>query len=406
MKIILGISSGIAAFKVIDLIEILKKNRHEIFVVMTEKASNMISPEKLEELTGNSISINLFDENFSYKNILKTRKVDHIEVAKKADLMVIAPATANTIAKIASGIADDFLTTTLLATKAPVLICPSMNSNMFCNPATQHNLKKIRSYGYEILEPDSGELACGTSGVGRLPDPKQIAKYIEDIFKRSKEMKGKKIIITSGGTQESIDDVRIITNNSSGKMGKAIAEDCFLKGAEVTFIRAKKSAETNLPIKQLLFQTSSDLAEILEKEVKNADIVFHAAAVSDFKIKKYNGKISSKNDVQINLEPSQKIINKIKQWNPDVFLVGFKALFNLDKKEIVKQAKKLIQDAGADLVVVNDISRKDIGFESDKNEVYLVDKNFNIEKIDKASKKEIAKKILEEVIILKAKGLD
>ncbi|MBP9690759.1 bifunctional phosphopantothenoylcysteine decarboxylase/phosphopantothenate--cysteine ligase CoaBC [Candidatus Woesebacteria bacterium] len=415
--IVLGISSGIAAYKAVDLVQLLMAKGHEVHVMMTTKASYMISPGKIEEITGNPVLMDLFDDHFSYEDVLKSRKVDHIEMARKADLIVIAPATANTIAKMASGIADDFLTTTLLAASSPVLICPSMNDRMWYHPATTQNLEKLESFGYEILTPATGALACGTDGIGRLPEPTQIAEEIERILERSHKLQGKHVIVTGGGTMEAIDDVRVITNRGSGKMGKALAEICYRYGAHVTFLHSKNSVTSNLPIKQIAFSSSDELANCLTDELKNSDIIFHTAAVSDFSTDKNAGKIDSSKEILLSLKPTPKIINKIKELNPSVLLIGFKAIVlssqtkrqqgaeiwdpekeNSIPHQVQDDSKKLFTDAHADFVVVNDISRTDIGFESDENEVYVVSKDQKVHKIEKASKMCIAEKLVQHLL--------
>lgn len=407
--IVIGISSGIAAYKTVDLIKFLKKDGHTIYVMMTEKAMHIVSPGKIEEITGYPVFMNLFEDSFSYEQILKRKKVDHIEVAKKADIFVVVPSTANTIAKFAGGLADDFISTSILATTAPVLICPSMNDKMWHHPATQRNLKTLASFGYEIMMPDTGSLACGTDGIGRLPDVKKIKKEIEGILSRKKLLAGKKVVVTGGGTIESIDDVRVITNRSSGKMGKALAEVCFRYGADVIFLHSKNSVKSNLPIKQLSFSTADELANVLTDQLKNADILFHTAAVSDFSTEKHDGKIESSKNLTLKLNPTPKIINKVKEWNPQILLVGFKAItchpeegttegsINMSHK-IMTESHKLFTDAHADFVVVNDVSRPDIGFESDDNEVYIVSKTNEVHKIEKASKAHVAEEILKKIL--------
>ncbi len=397
-NIVIGISSGIAAYKIVDLIELLLKKKHIVDVMMTQKASYMVSPGKVEEMTGRPVYINLFEDNFSYEQVLKRRKVDHIELAKQADAFIIAPATANIIAKMASGIADDFLTTSLLATHAPVLICPSMNDVMWFHPATQHNLRTLESFGYEVFSPATGSLACGTEGIGRLQEPKDIAHEIDLILNRTQKLRGKKVLVTGGGTIEPIDDVRVITNRGSGKMGKALAEICYRYGADVTFIHSEQSVKSHLPIKSVSFHSTEDLAEILEKEVRDADMLFHTAAVSDFSADKYSGKIESSKEIHVELKPTPKIINKIKTWNPKIKLVGFKAITSGHEDEIKKQAGKLFENANADFVIVNDVSRHDIGFESNENEVYVVTQDSKITKLEKASKIHIAEELLKKLI--------
>ena len=396
-NIVIGISSGIAAYKISDLIKKLIKSGHYINVIMTKNSVHLISPGKVEELTGNKVFLNLFEENFTPEKILDERKVDHIEVAKNADLFIVAPATANTTAKLAMGIADDFLTTAILATTAPVLICPSMNTNMWNHPATQKNLKQIQSFGYEILFPATGKLACGTHGRGRLPETQEIEQTVEMILSRKKILKGQKVIITSGGTTEPIDDARVITNRSSGKMGKALAEAAYRYGANTTFIRAERSVKSNLPIKQVTFTTSTDLEKILQHEVKNADIIFHAAAVSDFIPNKVDGKINSDKRLEIEFEPTRKIINKIKNINSKCILVAFKAVSTSDESEIKVKTDKLFKNSHADYIIVNNISRTDIGFESDENEVQILGNDGKIKFIPINSKEAIAREIVEKI---------
>ncbi|PJE62016.1 bifunctional phosphopantothenoylcysteine decarboxylase/phosphopantothenate--cysteine ligase CoaBC [Candidatus Roizmanbacteria bacterium CG10_big_fil_rev_8_21_14_0_10_39_12] len=415
--IVIGISSGIAAYKSLDLIQLLKKDNHKIYVMMTKKAMHIVSPGKIEEITGYPVFVNVFEDSFSYEQILKRKKVDHIEVAKKADIFVVVPSTANTIAKFAAGLADDFISTSILATTAPVLICPSMNDKMWHHPATQRNLKTLTSFGYEIMMPDTGSLACGTDGIGRLPDVKKIKKEIEGILLRKKLLEGKRVLVTGGGTIEPIDDARVITNRSTGKMGKAIAEASYRYGARVTYLHAHNAEPSQLPIKNLIFTTSEDLQKSLINKLKDIDIVFHVAAVSDFTVKRVGKKLSSSVPHSITLSPTKKIINEIKKINPKITLIGFKAIafpseavVKRGHPERVKRPKdpentwilrvaqndsqKLFTNADVDYVIVNDISRPDIGFETEENEVYIVSKDKKIKKIEKASKKDIAQKII------------
>ncbi len=396
MKITIGISSGIAAYKIIDLIEILKSKGHDITVVMTRSATKMLPADDVEKVTKNKVYTELFDNNFDYKDILKSRKVDHIDIAKNTDLFIIAPATANTVAKLAHGIADDFLTTTILATRSPVLICPSMNTNMWFHQATQTNIKTLVKYGYFIMDPESGDLACGTVGLGRLPKVEAIAKETEVILKHANRLKGKKVIVTAGGTVEPIDSARVLTNRSTGKMGIAIANECYRQGAEVLLVRSAQSAMLPEPFQQLGFQSAKNLESILKNNVKSFNYIIHAAAVSDFTTTKIDDKLDSANPVNLTLTPTHKIINEIKKWNPNIKLIGFKAVHGIaDAKKLKTTIDKKFKQTDADYLVVNDISRDDVGFAADDNEVYIVSKNGDIKKINKSSKKEIAKKIVE-----------
>ena len=253
--VLIGVGSGIAAYKVLDLIKELKNEGLDIFVIMTQSAMKMISPSEFEKATGNKVCTDLFEENFNYKDVLEKRKVEHIELADRADLMVIVPATANLIGKLAYGLSDDFLTTTALAVTSPILVCPSMNVNMWNNPLVKQNVSLLRNNGYQIVEPSSGMLACGYEGKGRLEDVKIIKEEIIRQLNKTDSLKGKKVIVTAGGTIEKIDDVRYITNKSSGKMGVAIAEECYLRGAQVLLLRANRSETPRCIIPEKTFET-------------------------------------------------------------------------------------------------------------------------------------------------------
>lgn len=272
--IIVGVTSGIAAYKTLDLVRSLKKDGANVFVVMTKSAMAMVPSSKFKKTSGNKVYSELFKKGFDYKDILKIRRVDHIDLADKADVVVIAPATANSIAKIAHGIADDFLTTMLLATTAPIIICPSMNVHMWTNPLVQENIAKLKNLGYHIIEPEEGKLACGYEGKGRLAHIKMIKNEVAAQLKYRNSLAGKKIIVTVGGAVEKIDDARAISNRSSGKMGVAIAESCFLQGAEVLLVRSKTSVSTRYNIKQIVFETADELEGILKKEVKKTTFYF------------------------------------------------------------------------------------------------------------------------------------
>lgn len=396
MKIVLGISSGIAAYKTPELAKILVSKGYDVHVVMTSKSAYLVSVEEMENITHNHVSIELFDKSFSRAKILEERKVDHIELAKSTDVIVVAPATANTIANLASGKANDFLTTTILATRAPVLVCPSMNDQMWLHPAVQENIRKIQSYGYIVMTPESGALACGTEGVGRLPAVQSIADSIERLIKERTRLKGKKYVITAGATIEAMDDARILTNRSSGKMGIALAEACYKQGGEVILLKSASSVKTSYPITHYIFKTAEELERLLHEQIVRADVVIHAAAVSDFHVDKIPGKIDSSKETVVTLKPALKIINKLKKWNPAICLIAFKAISGNVKDNIAK-INRLLKESNADYIVINDISRADIGFESEENEVTIMDKIRNEKKIGKMSKQEIASKILNSI---------
>jgi len=396
MKIIIGVSSGIAGYKVLDLIKLLKKRGYEVYIIMTENASKMFPSSSFEKASGNRIFISLFPKEFDYKNILKTRQVEHIKLASGADIIVIVPATANIIGKIANGFADDFLTTTVLATNAPILICPSMNTNMWNNPLVIENINKLKDAGYHILSPAIGKLACGTYGEGRLSEIGKIADEINTILKKKNRLRGKKIIVTAGGTQEAVDAVRVITNRSSGKMGIAIADESYLQGADILLIRAKNSVRPRYPVKEKFFESAKDLGNLIKKHIRGYDYIFHTAAVSDFiPEEKIDKKMDSSKSIILKLKSSPKICNYIKKWNPYVKLIGFKAVYKEKENDLVAKGFKKLKESSADYVMVNDVGEEDIGFSSDNNEVYVVSAKGLLMKIKKAPKKEVARQILE-----------
>ncbi len=398
-NILIGVTSGIAAYKILDLIKLLKNEGHEVFVIMTRGAVEMFSLTDFEKASGNKVFSNLFEKNFDYKEVLKKRKVEHIDLADKCDAMVIAPATANIIGKLAQGIADDFLTTTALTVTSPIIICPSMNVNMWGNPIVQENLTKLKSIGYQVIEPAKGMLACGYEGIGRLEDIKIIKNEVVKQIKKGDSLKGKKVIVTAGGTIEKIDEVRNISNRSSGKMGIALAEECYLRGVDVLLLRAKNSVKPRYLIREKIFETAEDLLLLVKENIKDTDIFFQAAAVSDYKVdKSFKGKISSGKSFNLKLVPQIKIVDQIKKISPKTVLVAFKAVYGLGEKLLIQEGLKKLKESKADVVITNDISRDDRGFESDDNEVYIISKDKSVKKLPLTSKREIAKEIVEFVL--------
>lgn len=394
--VVLGVTSGIAAYKALDLIKELRQEGVDVFVIMTAKAAKMISPAAFKEASGHKVSLELFEKGFDYKKILQARKVEHIELADKADVLIIAPATANTIAKLAYGFADDFLTTTALATSAPTIICPSMNVKMWNNSIVQENITRLRKRNFHIVEPDSGMLACGYTGVGRLANIKTIKSEILAQLNYTNSLKGKKIIVTAGGTMEKIDDVRYITNRSSGKMGIAIAEECYLRGANVLLLRAKNSVRPRHCIKGEQFTTAEELFSLVKKHAQDYQYFYHTAAIADFSVEnKYKGKLSSKQSLAITFKPQIKILDQIKKLNPKIKLIAFKAEYISNGKKLIQAALEKLKEFHADVVVANDISRKDRGFEVDQNEVYIVLPSGLTKHLALASKREIAGKIVD-----------
>ncbi|OGG12397.1 hypothetical protein A3J20_03890 [Candidatus Gottesmanbacteria bacterium RIFCSPLOWO2_02_FULL_42_29] len=393
--IVIGITGGIAGYKISGLIKLLKQKDYHVEVVMTETAVKMFGTEIFQKETGKPVFYQLLGKDFDYREIVERREVDHIKLADSADLLLIAPSTANTIAKLAAGFADNFLTTLSLAVACPIVICPSMNVHMWENPQTRENLDKLQKRGVIVIPPDSGDLACGYTGVGRLRDIKEIAGILENLLKKSKQLSGRKILVTAGATMEAIDSVRYITNRGSGKMGLAIAREAKRQGAEVLLLRSQK-AVSDPSIPEKTFSTAADLKKLLEEHTPVYDIIFHSAAVSDYiPEKKYKGKIESKRSLDLKLIQTAKLIGRIKKINQGIKLIGFKAVFGKNREEMKKIAGDLFRSSRADFIAVNDVSRKDSGFEADDNEIFLVTKKGTVVKLEKAAKDKIAAQLLE-----------
>ena len=392
-NIIIGVAAGIACFKVVDLISNLRMYNLEI--IMTKEALNLISPLEFERASGNKVSVNMFRKGFDYKDYIKQQKMNHISLADKADIIVIAPATANLIGKLANGIADDLLTTTVMASDAPVLVCPSMNTKMWQNPVVQENVSKLRKIGYYFVEPEYGKLACGYEGVGRLADIKKIKDEIIIIVENKDSLKGRKIIVTAGATSEEIDPVRVITNKSSGKTGVYIAEEFSKRGASVTLIHGNIKTEPKGKISSIKINNADELYKAIKDNIKNSDIIVHSAAVSDFTVKKQKKKISSNKNITLKLKKSRKIIKEIKKLNNDIFLVGFKAECDIGDNRLIEDAYKTLKESNCDLIAANDIGK--YHFEG-TNEVFLVDKNKHVKHLKKDDKRVIARQIVDYII--------
>ncbi len=369
--IVLGITSSIACFKVVDLVKSLIK-KYSLEIILTKSAAQLVDKTIFEKALGKNVHENLFYEGWDYKDYLREKKMAHINLADNADLFVVAPATANIIAKMAYGIADDLLTTSILATKAPILVCPAMNVNMWEHPVVKANVAALKKRGVYFVEPEVGKLACGWEGAGRLAHVKTIENEIDSLFLNGSRLKGKKVVVTAGSTIEPIDPIRFIANRSSGKMGIAVAEEAAKQGADVTLIRGMTSVEPGGNLKDIRVETVAEMASAVKKHIKKADVLFHAAAVSDFFVKeKSPTKISSGQELALELSPTTKILENIKKWNPKVFLVGFKAEYKVGHKELVKRARGILQKSKADIIVANDVGRNNV-FGSDSAEVIII----------------------------------
>ena len=384
-SVLIGITGGIAAYKVCSLIRMYKKAGANVRVVVTPNALNFVTKLTLQSLSQNEVYVESFD--------IEEYKPEHIALTE-ADIFVIAPASANTISKIASGICDNLLLTTACAFKNPILLAPAMNTNMWENPFVQESLNKLRENGYNILEPVSGFLACGDTGVGRMREVEDIFDKTIEILMRNKPLLGKKILITAGGTKEKIDPVRYITNCSSGKMGLALAQNAADMGAEVTLVSTFKS-EGNYTI--IVAETAQEMEKVVKENLYEQDCVIMAAAVADWRAENYSTEKMKKGDedtLTLKLVKNPDILKEICEMDGEKpLIIGFCA----ESENLIENAKTKIQKKGCDLIIANDISRKDIGFNSDENEVYIIDKSLNVKKLDKDTKQNISKHILEEV---------
>lgn len=380
--ILIGITGGIAAYKICDLIRMYKRSGANVRVMVTPNALNFVTKLTLENLSQNEV----FVEEFSIKEF----KPEHISLCDEADILVLAPATANTISKVANGICDNLLTSTVCAFNKPVVIAPAMNTNMWNNSFIQENVKKLENNNCHIVYPESGFLACGAVGEGRLCKLEKIFDKTVEIL--SGTLKSKKIVITAGGTVEKLDPVRYISNFSSGKMGIALADSAFSQGADVTLIT---TVETNKPYNVVKVQSALDMEQSVLNYI-DADCIIMAAAVADYRVKDYQSqkmKKTSEDEISVQLVKNPDILKEISQKENRGLVVGFCA----ESENLIENAKIKMTNKGCDFLIANDISRKDIGFSSDENEVYILDKHLNITHIEKMSKSNIAAKILEKI---------
>lgn len=386
-NIILGVTSSIAAYKSANVASALVKKGCNVNVLMTENATNFINPLTFEELTKHKCIIDTFDRNVQYN-------VAHISLATSADAFIIAPASANVIGKIANGIADDMLTTTVMACKCPVIISPAMNTNMYENPIVQDNLAKLERFGYIIVPPAEGRLACGTIGKGKMPDEQVLLDYLERALSDKQDFKGKRVLVTAGPTQESIDPVRYITNHSSGKMGYAVARQAMLRGAEVTLV----SGKVNLPpvpfVKMIYITTAEDMYNAVTAEFENTDIVIKAAAVADFRPKQIADNKLKKADGMdsIELEPTKDILKELGKNKKNRFICGF----SMETQNMTQNSRKKLENKNLDMIVCNNLKVEGAGFQGDTNVVTVIDKT-NITELGIMSKTEVADKILDRI---------
>lgn len=391
--VVLAVSGSIAAYKIASLASALGKLHADVQVLMTQNATNFINPITFETLTGNKCLVDTFDRNFQYS-------VEHVALAKRADVVLVAPASANVIGKIANGIADDMLTTTVMACKCKKIISPAMNTQMFENPIVQDNLKKLEHYGYEVIQPAVGLLACKDVGAGKMPEPETLLEYILREVAYEKDLKGKKILVTAGPTQEPIDPVRYLTNHSSGKMGYAIAKVCSMRGADVTLVSGKTVIKPPLFVDVVPVTTARDMYEAVTSRFDQQDIVIKAAAVADYrpktisdqKVKKADGELS------IEMERTDDILKYLGEHKrEDQFLCGF----SMETEHMLENSRKKLEKKNLDMIVANNVKVEGAGFAGDTNIVTLITKDDETQ-LPLLSKEETAVEIMNKILEITA----
>ncbi|MEQ3168325.1 bifunctional phosphopantothenoylcysteine decarboxylase/phosphopantothenate--cysteine ligase CoaBC [Mediterraneibacter gnavus] len=387
--VVLAVSGSIAAYKIASLASALKKLHANVQVLMTKNAVNFINPITFESLTGNKCLVDTFDRNFQYS-------VEHVALAKQADVVLVAPASANVIGKIAHGIADDMLTTTVMACKCKKIIAPAMNTNMFDNPILQDNLKILEHYGYEVISPAVGYLACGDTGAGKMPEPELLLQYILREIAYEKDMQGKRVLVTAGPTRESIDPVRFITNHSTGKMGYAIAKMCMLRGAEVTLVSGPTSIAKPEFVHVVDVVTAKEMYEEVTKRAKDQDIIIKAAAVADYRPKSVSSEKMKKkdDDLAISMERTDDILKFLGEHKKEhQFLCGF----SMETENMLENSRKKLEKKHLDMIVANNLKVEGAGFAGDTNVVTIITGQEEVS-LGKMTKEETALRILDEIL--------
>lgn len=387
--VLLGVTGSIAAYKIAYLASALKKLHAEVHVLMTKNATNFITPITFESLTGTKCLVDTFDRNFQFQ-------VEHISIAKKADVAMIAPASANVIGKLAHGIADDMLTTTLMACKCKKFISPAMNTNMFENPILQDNLKTLEHYGYEVIQPASGYLACGDTGAGKMPEPETLLSYILREIAKEKDLEGKKVLVTAGPTQEAIDPVRYITNHSSGKMGYALAKAAMLRGAEVTLVSGPCSITPPPFVKVVPVVTAKDMFDAVTAVSAEQDIIIKAAAVADYRpLKVFDEKVKKKDEeMSIALEKTDDILKYLGEHRTkEQFLCGF----SMETQNMLGNSRAKLGKKHLDMVAANNLKVEGAGFQGDTNVLTLITQDEDVS-LQLMSKEDAANIILDKIL--------
>ena len=390
--VLLGVTGGIAAYKAAALASALVKQHAAVEVVMTKNATQFVTPLTFEQLTGRRTMVDTFDRNFSHQ-------VEHISLAERTDLVIIAPATANVCAKIAHGLADDMLTTTVLACRCPKLIAPAMNTNMYENPVTQDNLEILRRYGWDVIEPASGRLACGAVGKGKMPEPEDLLQHILKYLALPHDLEGRKVLVTAGPTQEALDPVRYLTNHSTGKMGYAIAKMAMLRGAEVTLV----SGPTSIPyppfVKVIPIQSAQDMFEAVAANAPEADFIFKAAAVADYTPASYNdNKMKKKDgDLSIPLKRTQDILKYLGEHRTSGQVI---CGFSMETENMLENSQAKLQKKNVDMICANNLKVAGAGFGVDTNVITLITKD-GFTELPLQSKESAANAILDQALMLK-----
>lgn len=383
--IIVGVTAGIAAYKAVDLVSRLRKAGAIVKVVMTKNATKFVSPMTFGEISKHPVAVEMFEDVHDWN-------VEHIALATWADAYIIAPATANMIGKIANGIADDMLSTQVMATKAPIFVCPAMNTNMYLNPVTQRNMQTLRDLGFHLLEADSGPLACGTEGIGRLPQPEKIVEWVNFHLSQNHKLDGKTVIVSAGGTQEAIDPVRFISNRSSGKMGYAIAEAAAMAGARTILVSAPTKLEVPYGVEFVPVTSALSMKEAIDARYDEADAVIMAAAVSDYRVTEAaEQKIKKNENMMIELVKNPDILAELGARKAHQKLVGFAA----ETEKVIEYGMSKVERKKLDMLVANDVSKAGSGFDVDTNEVTFIYGDGQLHKLPLLSKKEVAHRIID-----------
>ena len=390
-KIVLGVTGGIAVYKAVDLVSRLRKQGCEVRVVMTEHAQQFVTPLTFKEISGNQVAVSMWSSNQEFN-------VEHIALANWADAFVVAPATANIIAKMAYGLADDLLSTTLLAAQAPIVVCPAMNTGMYENAATQENISKLKSRGVTVMPPAVGKLACGTSGAGRLPEPQEIVEFLNAFFaKREGDLRGLKVLVTAAGTREPIDPVRFVGNRSSGKMGYAVAQMAAERGAEVLLISGPSALSIPANVKAIKVETTNEMLEACLESYDKVDIVIKAAAVADYRPRDVaEQKIKKKTDdaLTVVMDKNPDILKTLGAKKTHQVLVGFAA----ETQNLLENARDKVVKKNLDMIVANDVTAAGAGFNADTNIVKFLFANGEVRSLEQMPKVDVANCILDEAL--------